>query len=101
GPRETDQAWQPLRAARSGDDPQPDLGQAEPGVLGGEPEVAREGDLEPTAQREPVDRGDRDLRDRLEVAAGLLETADVLGDLLRPVADHRLDVGTRRADSAP
>ena len=39
--------------------------------------IAGERDLEAAAEREPVDRGDRDLRDRLEVAAGLLERADV------------------------
>jgi hypothetical protein len=96
--RETDQTREPLGSTRAGDDAQTYLGQPELRVLPGDPEIAGERHLEAAAEREPLDRGDRDLRDRLEVAAGLLERADVLRDLVRPVVDHRLDVGAGRED---
>ena len=98
GLREADQAGEPLRSTRAGDDPQFDLGQAEPRILGDAPDVAGKRHLEAATQRESVDRRDRDLRDRLEVAAGLLERPHVRGDLVRPVPDHRLDVGARGED---
>ena len=57
---EADEAREPLRAAGAGDHPEPDLGEAELGVLGGDAEVAGERELEPDA--EAVARMPRDHR---------------------------------------
>ena len=54
-----DQPRQPLGAAEAGDDPELDLGLAEDGRLGGDPEVARHRQLAAAAEGERVDRGDR------------------------------------------
>src|SRR4029079_11660577 len=51
----TDHAWQPLRAARTGEDAQLHLGQAEAGALHTNAIVTGQGDLEPSAERRPVD----------------------------------------------
>ena len=49
-PPEADQACQPLRAAAAGDHPEPHLRERELDVVGGEPEVAGERQLEPDAE---------------------------------------------------
>ncbi len=59
---EPDQAWEALGAAQVGDDPPPDLVDGELRVVGGDPQVAGRGQLDPTAQGEPTDRGDGRLR---------------------------------------
>ena len=50
GPGGPDQAGQPLRAAAAGDDAEQDLGLAEHGLLGGDAEVAGQGQLAPAAE---------------------------------------------------
>ena len=59
---EADQAREPLRAAGAGDHAEPDLGEAELRVVGGDPEVARERELEADAEAEAADLGDHRLR---------------------------------------
>ena len=63
GPRRADQPRQPLGAAPAGDDAEQDLGQPEARVVGADPEVEGQRQLEATAQRVAVDRGDRRPRD--------------------------------------
>ena len=48
---ERDLARQPVDPAGAGDQPDARLGQAEPGGVGGDHEVAGEGDLEAAAER--------------------------------------------------
>ena len=55
---EPDEPWQPLRPAAARDQPELDLGLAEPRVLGGHADVARARQLEPAAEAPAVDRGD-------------------------------------------
>ena len=97
--REPDQPRQPLGPAGAGDDAEQDLGQPELRVLGAAiPEVAGERDLAPSAEREAVDRRDRRLRDRLEVAAGR-SSAPTSGAISSgPKLDHGLDVGAGGED---
>ena len=58
-----DQARQPLRAAPSRDDAEQDLRLAEPGLLAGDAEVARQRQLAAAAERVAGDRRDRGSRD--------------------------------------
>ena len=53
-----DEPGQALGAAAAGDDPEEHLGQPELGVLGADPEVAGQGQLQPAAQGVAVDGGD-------------------------------------------
>ena len=92
GTCEPDQPGQPLGPTRAGDDPEPDLGQAELRVLGHDAEVARERELAPAAERVAVDGRQHRFRDLLQVAARLLERRDVRIDLGRAPLGHRLDV---------
>ena len=55
-----DQAWEPLRAAETGDDPEVDLGLPEGGRLPRDAEVAAHRELAPAAECAGVDGGDRD-----------------------------------------
>ena len=64
-----DQPRQPLGAAEARDDPEVDLGLAEARRLRGDPEVAGHRQLAAAAEGERVDRGDRDDRRALELAA--------------------------------
>ena len=66
-PLGADRAGQAVDAAGQGGEADAHLGQGEQGVLGGDDEVAGEGDLEPTAHRHAVDGGDQRL---VEVVAG-------------------------------
>ncbi len=59
GARHSDGTRQSLRPAGAGRDAQPHLGQAEPGVLRRDADVAREGYLQAPAERVGLDRGDR------------------------------------------
>jgi hypothetical protein len=65
---ERDLTRQPMDAAGARDQPDARLGQAEASGVGGDHDVAREGDLEPAAGGHAVDRGDQRLR--AVVAAG-------------------------------
>ena len=58
GPRRPDDPRQPLRPAAARGDRQAHLGQAEPGALRGDPEVAAQRQLEAAAERVALDRGD-------------------------------------------
>ena len=58
----TDRARQPLGAAGARQQAELDLGQAQPGVLGGDAEMAGERDFEAAAERGAVNRGDDRLR---------------------------------------
>ncbi len=72
----SDEAWQALRTAGTGQEAELDLGQAELRRADGDAVMADERDLEAAAERGAVDRGD---------------------DRLRAVLDRRLDVGQRDA----
>ena len=58
-----DQPGEPLGAAGAGDDPEQDLGLAEHGVVGGEPDVGAQRQLAAAAERVAGDRGDDRLGD--------------------------------------
>ena len=58
GPGRADEPGQPLGAAPTGDHPEQHFGQAQPGVLGADPEVAGQRQLQPASQRVAVDGGD-------------------------------------------
>ena len=57
-----EETWEPLGAAGAGQEPELDLGDTQTRVVGRDAEVAREGELEPAAERGAVDGGDRRLR---------------------------------------
>src|SRR5438552_857984 len=60
--RLADDAGEPLRAPRAGQHAEVDLGEADlAGVLLRQPQIAGHGDLEPTADGMPVERGDGEL----------------------------------------
>ena len=63
---DADDAGQPLRSARAGEQPQLNLGHAELGVLDRNSPVAGERDLEPAAERGPMHRGDYGFRAGLD-----------------------------------
>ena len=72
GLRRADEPRRALRAAAAGEDAELDLGEAEAGGVGGDAQVARQRELQPAAEREPVDRRDhrtRDGRERVEPGA--------------------------------
>ena len=66
-PRLADRAGQPLRAARAGHHPDPDLGLAELRVLAGDDHVAGHRELAAAAEGEPAHRGDQRLADRAQL----------------------------------
>ena len=70
-----EETGEPLGAAGAGEEAELDLGDAEARVVGRHPEVAREGELEPAAERGAVDRGDRRLRVLLEPVEDVGERA--------------------------
>lgn len=101
--RGPDEPRQPLRAAAAGDDAEADLGQAELHPARGVAEVAGERELEPAAEGEPAERGDRRLRQLLQRGEHRFDAMDALPDVLRRA--HRLallqiSAGTERAASA-
>ena len=57
-----EETGEPLGAACAGQQAELDLGHTESRAVGGDPEIARERELEPTAERGAVDGGDRRLR---------------------------------------
>src|SRR5437870_6686048 len=69
----SDDAWQPLRAAAARQDADADLGQADARVLGRDPDVARERDLERTTHAEAVDRDDEWLREGFDAVREALD----------------------------
>ena len=79
---ERDGARQPLHAARTRREADARLGQREPGLVGGDDEVAGERDLEAAAHGDAVDGGDHGL---VEVVA-VGEAAEALGRGMRPPA---------------
>src|SRR5439155_4036657 len=70
----SDDAWQPLRAAATRQDADADFGQADARVLGRDPDVARERDLERATHAEAVDRDDEWLWERLDAVGEALDT---------------------------
>ena len=78
-PAEADQAREPLRPARARDHPDRHLGEAELDVVGGEPEVAGERELEPDAEDVPLEPRDH----RLRAALGRGDVPRELRDLPR------------------
>ena len=71
-----DRPRQALRAAGAGHDPQFDLGLAEFGRVGGENNIAHQGELAAAAQRKAGDRGDdrlSDLREMLPIGEKIFE----------------------------
>ena len=61
------------------------IGQAEPGGLSADDQVAAERDLEAAAQRIAADRGDGRLRQRLELVEDAAALELIGGESLRPV----------------
>ena len=64
-----DEARQPLRASAARDDGEVDLGQSQVRVLGGDPDVAGQRELEAAAQREAADGRDDGLGAALHLGA--------------------------------
>ena len=62
---EADEPGEPLRPAGAGDHPEPDLGEAELRVVGGDAEVAGERELEADAEAVAADARDHRLRETL------------------------------------
>ncbi len=97
GQRRADGPGEPLRAAGPGHDPDPDLRLAELGVVAGDDEVARHGQLAAAAQGVAAHGGDQRQADRAdtvpgrEVALGVQALGGLVGEL------H--DVGTGREGS--
>src|SRR5918998_534959 len=104
------EAREPLGAAHARENAEADLGEAEQGVLGRDPYVARDRDLAPTPQGEPVDGGYRghgapveqghrrvpDLREPLRLQrAHRAHRRDVSPRDKRPVPGPRHDYGPR------
>ena len=90
---------QPLAPAGAGDEAELHLGQAELGLgmVGGDPVVAGQRQLQPAAQAGAVDGGDDRLRERLDPAHHLLPLeAQPLGLGLGGERGELLDVGARR-----
>ena len=79
-----DEPGQPLCPPGAGQQSEPHLRQADQRALGprGEAEVTRERELEPAAERMPVDRGDRRLRNLGEAAEDLLRQQRAVDPLL-------------------
>src|SRR5205814_2389036 len=84
-------AREALRPAPAGDDAEVDLGLPELRAARRVADVARERELAAAAEREPVDRGDRGLRHRLEQAPGLVAERAPGLRLLRVEPAHVLD----------
>ena len=88
---------QALRGAATGDDAEEDLGLPETGVFGDDAQVARQGELEATAERVAGDGRDRHPGKRAEgrvtawKASAMRAAASVLGELG--------DVGSRREEA--
>ena len=82
-----------------GDDPERDLGLADGGVVGQEPQVRPKGELEPSAEREAVDGRDRDLGDLREEVGRRAERVDGRPHLVGAPLGHRFDVGARGEDA--
>lgn len=82
--------------AGAGDDPEEDLGLTEGGVVGGDAEVAGEGDLAPTPERVSCDRRDRRLGDPGERAGEVLQAVRGADHVDIGHRLHLLDVGTGR-----
>ena len=89
---EADEAREALCAAAPGDHPDRHLREAELEVVGGDPEVARERELEPDAEAVPVECRDHRLRAALRRRHVVGEARDVPG---RPLEESR-DVTARR-----
>ena len=96
-----DQAREALGAARAREQSELDLGDAEPGGVGRGAEVAREGQLEPAAERGAVDGGHRRFGVPLEPVEDIGEGAHEPGEPGGTVEPGELvDVGAG-AERAP
>ncbi len=84
---EPDETCEPLRAARAGDHPDRHLRESELEVVGGEPEVAGERELEPDAEAVAVKRRDHRLRAALRRRDVVGEARDVPGRPLQEPGD--------------
>src|SRR5206468_8057595 len=97
----THQPGQALRAAAARDDREIHLGEAELGVLAGDPDVTGERQLEAAAEREATDRSD----DRLAAAVhrgAEVDTPARVAEANRHLGRHELaDVGTSRERALP
>jgi enoyl-CoA hydratase/carnithine racemase len=91
GDRAAHQPRQPLRAARAGDDAEPDLGLAELRGLRGEDQVAHHRPFAPAAQREAVDRGDDGQAGAGQLLPGRGDEVLAIG-LAERLGGHLLDV---------
>src|SRR5206468_3834630 len=93
--RIADGADEPGRAAHVGDEPEPDLGQAELAVAGRDPQVERERELESESGHVAMERADDGLLDRLEARQRRLHLAY---DRAEGRARLALDVGREHAE---
>jgi hypothetical protein len=89
---------QPLGAAATGDHPEEHLGQAELGVFGADPQIAGQGQLQPSAQGVAVDGGDRRPGHLGQGAEGAGEAGS---DRVGPGSFQLDDVGPGGEDPAP
>ena len=98
GPRDTDEPRQALRAASARDHPEQDLGQTEAGVLGADPEVAGQRELQPAAEGDAVDGGNGGPRHRGQRAE---RGGEVGAHRVRAAVAQLDDVGSGREDPPP
>ncbi len=89
---------QALRPTGSRDHADQDLGLADLGIVGQISKIRGEGELQAPAQRESVDRRDRDLGHRLEQIQRVRQCRHHRSDLGGPERRHLLHVGARRED---
>src|SRR5204863_6456985 len=87
------ETWKPLRPAVARRDPELDLGLAEFGVLGGDAQMAGEGELAPAAEREAVHGGDDRLAAGLELPQHRLPAEGARLPVERPLERELRDVG--------
>lgn len=91
-----DQPGQPLGAARTGDQTEHDLGLAQLGVVGGDPEVGAERQFAATTERVAGDRGDDRLGDPGHRGEGVLQRLGPYDHRRVVHRLHLLDVRARR-----
>ena len=94
-----DDAWQPQRAARAGEDANLHLRKAECGILGGDTEIAGDGQLGAARKSEPTHGGDGRHRQGRQRFGGGFDRRRVRGSLVRREHPPLLEIraGTKGA----
>ena len=92
-----DEPGETLRASRARDDAELDLGHAKARTRVGDSKVARHRELQPTSERDAIDRSHTRLWQELESAERALEIVEECTELVGRLELHELfDVGARR-----